>query len=106
MAEAVRLAEEAGIDAAALPACLAGGHADSSLLRRLYPRMQQRTFDPPQSYARQLYKDLKAVTAFAHGLGLDLPVVESATARYAEFVHEGGEFQDSAAIVRLYERKP
>src|SRR5919202_4458835 len=53
MAEALALAETAGIDAARLPACLAGGHADSSLLRRLYPQMEARAFEPPASYARQ-----------------------------------------------------
>jgi 3-hydroxyisobutyrate dehydrogenase len=42
MAEAVVLAEAAGIDAARLPECLAGGHADGSLLQKLYPRMQRR----------------------------------------------------------------
>ena len=35
MAEAVVLAEAAGIDAARLPECLAGGHADGSLLQKL-----------------------------------------------------------------------
>src|SRR5919202_4490328 len=53
MAEALSLAEAAGIDAASLPQCLAGGHADSSLLRRLYPQMEARAFEPPASYARQ-----------------------------------------------------
>ncbi|CAN0408387.1 unnamed protein product, partial [Phaeothamnion confervicola] len=37
MAEAASMAEAAGIDAARLPECLAGGHADGSLLQRLYP---------------------------------------------------------------------
>ena len=72
MAEALMLAEAAGIDAARLPQCLAGGHADSSLLQRLYPQMQARAFEPPSSYARQLLKDLKAVSAFSRDLGLDL----------------------------------
>jgi len=33
-------------------ACLAGGHADSSLLQRLFPQMQARDFSPPRAYAR------------------------------------------------------
>jgi 3-hydroxyisobutyrate dehydrogenase len=103
MAEALILAERAGIDAARLPQCLAGGHADSSLLQRLYPQMQARDFEPPRSYARQLLKDMKAVKAFAHDLGLDLPVVEKAVAQYAAFVEQGHEMSDSASVVRLYE---
>ena len=39
MAEALLLAESAGIDAARIPAVLAGGHADGTLLQKLYPRM-------------------------------------------------------------------
>lgn len=103
MAEALMLAEAAGIDAARLPQCLAGGHADSSLLQRLYPQMQQRTFEPPSSYARQLLKDLKAVSAFAQGLGLDLRVIEQGVQRYKDYVALGHELSDSAAIVKLYE---
>lgn len=103
MAEALMLAEAAGIDAARLPQCLAGGHADSSLLQRLYPQMQQRAFEPPSSYARQLLKDLKAVSAFAQGLGLDLRVIEQGVQRYKDYVALGHEMSDSAAVVRLYE---
>lgn len=103
MAEALMLAEAAGIDAARLPQCLAGGHADSSLLQRLYPQMQQRAFEPPSSYARQLLKDLKAVSAFSQGLGLDLKVIEQGVQRYKDYVALGHEMSDSAAIVKLYE---
>ena len=42
MAEALVLAEAAGIDAARIPECLAGGHADGTLLQKLYPRMAAR----------------------------------------------------------------
>jgi 3-hydroxyisobutyrate dehydrogenase len=103
MAEALRLAEEAGIAADRLPQCLRGGHADSSLLQLMYPQMQQRAFDPPRSYARQLLKDLKAVEAFARGLGLHLPMVELATSRYTEYVDtHGNGMSDTASIVNLY----
>jgi 3-hydroxyisobutyrate dehydrogenase len=103
MAEALRLAEQAGIAADQLPRCLAGGHADSTLLQQLYPQMQARAFNPPRSYARQLLKDLKAVQAFAHGLGLELPMVELATSRYTEYVDVRGQgMSDTASIVNLY----
>lgn len=106
MAEALALAEASGIDAAALPGCLKGGFADSELLRRIYTQMQQRQFDPPASYARQLLKDMKAVKAFAHDVGADLPLVEAAVGRFAEFVAGGNEMMDSAAILRLYRPDP
>ena len=105
MTEALILAEAAGIDASRLPACLAGGHADSNLLQRLYPQMLQRAFDPPTSYARQLLKDLKAVSAFAQGLGLDLKLVEQGVQRYKDYVALGNEMTDSAAVLKLYEHE-
>jgi 3-hydroxyisobutyrate dehydrogenase len=103
MAEALRLAEASGIDAARLPAALAGGFADSALLQRVYPQMQARAFDPPLGYARQLLKDLKAVAEYARTLDLSLPMAELACRRYAEYVAGGNELADSASIIRLYE---
>lgn len=105
MAEALTLAEAAGIDAARLPECLAGGFADSALLRRLYPQMAAREFEPPGGYARQLLKDMKALKEFAHGIGLALPLAERAAERYAEYVEAGNEMRDSASIVRLYDQE-
>jgi 3-hydroxyisobutyrate dehydrogenase len=104
MAEALALAEAAGLDAAKLPDCLAGGFADSNLLRKLYPQMCARDFDPPRAYARQLLKDMKNVKAFAGGLDLDLPLVERAVARFAEFVAAGNEMKDPASIASFYGR--
>ena len=101
-----RIAEHlhaSGIDAAKLPACLAGGFADSVLLQKLYPRIHARAFDPPIGYARQLSKDLQAVHAFAQTSGCDLPLVQEAATRYAAYVEKGGAMADSASIIVLYE---
>ena len=103
MAEALALAEAAGIDAARLPQALAGGMADSTVLKRIYPQQQARDYDPPRGYARQLDKDLKNVLAFVQELKLDLPLVARAAARYHEFAADN-DMQDSAAVARLYER--
>ncbi|MBU6497470.1 MAG: NAD(P)-dependent oxidoreductase [Rhodospirillales bacterium] len=106
MAEALRLAEASGIDAARLPDCLAGGLADSALLQRIYRQMQQRAFEPPASRAEVLLKDLAAASDFARGLDLALPMLELAARRYGDHVAAGHGQQDSAAILRLYERNP
>jgi 3-hydroxyisobutyrate dehydrogenase len=105
MAEALMLAEACGIDAAKLPQCLAGGHADGSLLQQLYPRMQARAFDPPLAYARQLLKDMRGVQAEINECGLALPVIEQAIAQHQAYVAAGNEMADPASIVRLYEKK-
>jgi 3-hydroxyisobutyrate dehydrogenase len=104
MAEALVMAEAAGVDAARLPDCLAGGAADSALLRTIFRQMQKRDFEPPKSYARQLLKDMKAVHEFADALGLALPVIEAAVERYASYVEAGNAMRDSASIVRAYDK--
>jgi 3-hydroxyisobutyrate dehydrogenase len=106
MAEALTLAEAAGIDAAKLPQCLAGGHADGNLLQQLYPRMQARAFEPPLAYARQLLKDMLAVQSEIRNFGLDLPLIERAVEQHRAHVAGGNEMADPASIVRLYEDKP
>jgi 3-hydroxyisobutyrate dehydrogenase-like beta-hydroxyacid dehydrogenase len=103
MAEAVVLAESAGIDAAKLPECLAGGHADGSLLQKLYPRMVQRDF-APLGYARQLLKDLEMVNEFAAGLKAPTPMMGEALSLYRMLIHLGHSELDTGAVLKLYER--
>ncbi len=103
MGETLALAEAAGIDAARLPAALAGGMADSTVLKRIYPQQQARDYEPPRGYARQLDKDLKNVLAFVKAHGLDLPLVSEAAERYHDFAGDNP-MLDSAAVARLYEK--
>ena len=103
MAEALVLAEAAGIDAARIPECLAGGHADGTLLQKLYPRMARRDF-APQGYARQLLKDLEMVNAFAGRLQAPAPMMGEALSLYRMLIHLGNAELDTAAVLKLYER--
>ena len=102
MAEAVVLAEAAGIDPARLPECLAGGLADSLLLQRLYPRMVKRDF-APQGYVRQLLKDLEMVNEFAGALKAPTPMMGEALTLYRMLAHLGHTELDTAALLKLYE---
>ncbi len=104
MAEAASMAEAAGIDAARLPECLAGGHSDGSLLQRLYPRMVARDF-APQGYVRQLRKDLEMVDAYASKLGTPTPMLDQALALYRQLVDAGHAELDTAAVFKLYETR-
>jgi 3-hydroxyisobutyrate dehydrogenase len=101
MAEAAVLAEAAGIDASRLPECLGGGHADGSLLQRIYPRMVARDF-APQGYARQLLKDLEMVNEFAGGMKAPTPMMGEALSLYRMLVHLGHSELDGVALVKLY----
>ena len=64
------------------------------------------SFDPPLGYARQLLKDMRAVEAFAGGLGLDLSVVRAAAERVDAYVAQGHAMDDSVSIIRLYRDDP
>jgi 3-hydroxyisobutyrate dehydrogenase len=103
MAEALLVAESAGIDAARIPECLAGGHADGTLLQRLYPRMAARDF-APQGYARQLLKDLEMVHEYAGGLKAPVPMTAEALSLYRLLIHLGHAELDTSAVFKIYER--
>lgn len=102
MAEAIVLAESAGIDAKRIPECLAGGHADSNLLQKLYPRMAARDFKP-QGYARQLLKDLEMVLEFSGELKAPIPMTGEALGLYRILVHRGYSELDTSAVLKVYE---
>jgi 3-hydroxyisobutyrate dehydrogenase len=104
MAEAASMAEAAGIDAARLPECLAGGHADGTLLQRLYPRMVARDF-APQGYARQLRKDLEMVNDFATAVGTPAPMLQQSLALYRRLIEAGHSELDTSAVFKLYESR-
>ncbi|HKY87475.1 MAG TPA: NAD(P)-dependent oxidoreductase [Pseudorhodoplanes sp.] len=102
MAEALVLAESAGIDAKRIPECLAGGHADGTLLQTLYPRMLARDFKP-QGYARQLLKDLEMVLEFSGELKAPIPMTGEALGLYRILVHRGHAELDTGAVLKVYE---
>ncbi len=103
MAEALVMAEAAGIDAARIPECLAGGYADSSMLQKVYPRMARRDF-APQGYARQMLKDLEMLNELAGGMKVPLPMTGVAQQLYRMLVHLGHAELDTGALLKLYER--
>ncbi len=103
LAEALVTAEAAGIDAARIPECLAGGHADGPLLQRNYPRMAARDF-APQGYARQLLKDLEMASAFAGSLKAPAPMTGEALNLYRLLAHLGHGELDTTAIVKVFDR--
>lgn len=103
LAEAAILAESAGIDARLIPECLAGGHADGSLLQRLYPRMVERQF-APQGYLRQLLKDLEMVNAFVGSSGSSAPMTAEALSLYRMAARLGFSELDTSAVIKVFER--
>jgi 3-hydroxyisobutyrate dehydrogenase-like beta-hydroxyacid dehydrogenase len=102
LAEAARLAEASGIDAAILPSCVRGGHADGELMRQLYPRIAAHDFEP-RAYARQLLKDLEAVQDLARDVHVPTPMSSQATQLYRLMVAAGHAGIDGCGIYKLLE---
>lgn len=101
IAEAVRLAEAAGVDAAALPAALKGGFADSAPLQIFGARMATRTFEPPLSTNSILLKDLENAATLAKDFGLQLPMAGKAAERYRLLAAQGRAERDPAELIDL-----
>ena len=102
LAESVALCEKAGIEAARIPECLAGGYADSNVMKAYWPRMVQRDF-APRGYVRQLLKDLEMVNAWARGLEATTPMLKQALFLYRELAKRGNSELDTSAVVKLYD---
>src|SRR5437762_591760 len=101
IAEAVALCGKAGIDAARIPECLAGGYADSNVMKAYWPRMVEGDF-APRGYLRQLLKDLEMVNAWAGSLKAPLPQLGQALSLLRLAASHGYGEMDSSVIVKIY----
>jgi len=104
LAEALALAEAAGVDAAKIPEALAPGHAGSNLLKAVFPRMIARDFEPA-GYARQILKDLDMVHDIAKGLKVPTPMSSQAASLFRILVGKGHGEKDGIAVLKLYDQK-
>jgi 3-hydroxyisobutyrate dehydrogenase len=105
IAEAIRLAEAAGVDAKALPSALKGGFADSLPLQVFGARMAARKFDPPLGSVAIMLKDLENAAAVAQQTGVALPMAHCAAERYRLLVAQGRAAHEPSALVELLEGK-
>jgi 3-hydroxyisobutyrate dehydrogenase-like beta-hydroxyacid dehydrogenase len=104
IAEALALAEAAGIDASKIPEALAPGHAGSNLLKAVFPRMIARDFEPA-GYARQILKDLDMVHDIAKSLKVPTPMSSQAATLFRILVSKGHAEKDGIAVLKLYDQK-
>ncbi len=99
IAEALRLAEAAGVDAGKIPEALKGGFADSKPLQVFGPRMASRQYEPALGTVNVMLKDLLNAVAVAEEAGVPLPMACAAVERFRLLVAEGkGEVEPSAFI--------
>lgn len=101
LAEAIRLAEAAGVDAKLLPEALKGGFADSLPLQIFGARMAARNFEPPLAASAIVLKDLANAAAVARDVGVPMPMVRAATERYELLKAQGKGEKDPAVLIEL-----
>jgi 3-hydroxyisobutyrate dehydrogenase-like beta-hydroxyacid dehydrogenase len=101
VAEAVALAEAAGVDPALMQRALAGGFADSKILQVHGSRMIARDYAPGGRAATQL-KDLRLAQGLAAAAGLRLPHLDDTAARFVRLLELGyGDLDHSALHLLL-----
>jgi 3-hydroxyisobutyrate dehydrogenase len=101
IAEAVRLAEAAGVDARMLPAALKGGFADSLPLQVFGARMAARQFEPPLGAVSIMLKDLENAAAVAKDKGVPLPMARTAAELYRLLAAQGRGGEEPTVLVDL-----
>lgn len=106
VAEAILLAEKAGLEKGALRQALSGGFADSVILQQHGERMEQRNFVPGGKSAFQL-KDLNNLLEVAREAHLDLPLANLQAARFERLVHalDGADLDHSALFAELLDHQ-
>lgn len=105
IAEAVRLAEAAGVDATRLPEALKGGFADSLPLQIFGARMAARTFEPSLGSASIMLKDLENAAAVAKERTVPLPMARTAAELYRLLAAQGKGESEISTIIELLEGK-
>src|SRR5687767_1097859 len=101
-AEAMLLAERAGVDPRAVKDALMGGFAASRMLDLQAPKMIARDFDGKVE-SRLHHKDIHIVLDLARTFGITLPASAAAADVLDRLQQRGGARQDSAAIFSVLE---
>jgi 3-hydroxyisobutyrate dehydrogenase len=103
IAEMMKLAQQAGVDAAKIPQALAGGFADSKPLQIVAPQMAAASFEPIKWRVKTLLKDLNLAVDIAGKHSTAIPM--SGLAAQLMQLHGSHGFleQDPATLIKLFE---
>ncbi|EXD35961.1 MULTISPECIES: NAD(P)-dependent oxidoreductase [Acinetobacter] len=105
IAEAIALANLAGVDTTLLAPALAGGFADSKPFQILAPRMATHNFEPVQWKVQTLSKDLNNAVKLAKNFNLNIPVANQALTQLQAHQQKGFAEQDLATMIKQIENK-
>ena len=103
VAQALRLAELAGVDPGLVRDALRGGFAESRILELHGERMVHRNFDPGGRSELQL-KDVRLICQLAERVGLDSPTLRNCRDQWERFVEELGNGDvDHSGLFKIYD---
>lgn len=103
VAQALRMAELAGVDPAKVRDALRGGFAESRILELHGERMVNRDFAPGGRSELQL-KDVRLMSELAERVGLDSSTLRNSLSLWENFVHERGHGDlDHSGLFKIYD---
>jgi 3-hydroxyisobutyrate dehydrogenase-like beta-hydroxyacid dehydrogenase len=103
VAQALRMAELAGVDPTLVREALRGGFAESRILELHGDRMIRRDFEPGGRSELQL-KDVRLMSELAEKVGLDSSTLRNSLALWERFVEEEGLGDlDHSGLFKIYE---
>ncbi|MEO0820931.1 MAG: NAD(P)-dependent oxidoreductase [Pseudomonadota bacterium] len=102
VAEATRLAQDAGVEAAKIPLALKGGRADSAILQEYMPRMAAKDYTPTGRIANMV-KDLNAVQDLARLTHTAMPLTATCAEVHRLMTAAGLGDADQAALMEFFE---
>ena len=104
VAEATKLAEDAGVDATKIPVALAGGRADSALLQEYMPRFATRDYRRT-GRIDNMVKDLNMVNDLVRRTGTSMPMTALCTEIHRMLTAAGLGGEDQAAVMEFFGKK-
>jgi 2-hydroxy-3-oxopropionate reductase len=102
IAEATKLAQDAGVDATKIPQALTGGRADSAILQEYMGKMADRDYSPT-GRIDNMVKDLNGVQDLARSTNTTMPLTAVCAEIHRAFMSAGIGNIDNAALMKFYE---
>ena len=102
VAEATRLAQDAGVDATRIPQALSGGRADSAILQEFMVKFANRDYTPT-GRIDNMVKDLNAVQDLARTTGTAMPLTATCAEIHRLLDSTGLGGADNAALMKYFE---
>ena len=101
VAEATRLAQDAGVDAEKIPHALKGGRADSALLQEYMPRMATRDYRR-SGRIDNMVKDLNMAADLSRQTGTSMPMTALCAEIHRMLTAAGLGGEDQAAVMEFF----